>query len=83
MASKNLVGVQLDALLLDRNISPEDFGESIGVCGMTVRRAMKGKPLSRDSKWRIARALKEDPSTFWPPKSRPRKYQAGTRKVAA
>lgn len=75
MASKNLAGRQLDAYLLDRNLSPEQLGFKLGLSGMTVRRAIKGKPLARATKWVLARELGEDPSTLWPPM--PGKRQPG------
>jgi plasmid maintenance system antidote protein VapI len=79
MASRDLASVQLAATLLDKNLSPEDLGPLIGVSGMTVRRALDGKVLSRDTKWRLARYLGEDPSTLWPPM--PRKRQPGGPRV--
>lgn len=75
MASRDLASVQLDAVLLDKNLSPEDLGPLIGVSGMTIRRALAGETLSRDTKWRLARYLGEDPSTLWPPM--PGKRQPG------
>lgn len=84
MASGNLASLQLRTYLLDRNLRPEHFGTQIGVTGRTVYRALHGQPLSDDTKWRIARALGEEPSTLWPPM--PGKRQVGgsrPRRVAA
>lgn len=75
MAYRNRVGSQLVAYLDDRNLSPEDLGAKLGLSGMTIRRAIDGHQLSRDTRWRIARELGEEPSTFWPPM--PRKRQVG------
>lgn len=75
MASKNVVGHQLATELIDRNLNHEQLGAKIGVSGMTVRRAINGEPLSRETKWLLARYLGEEPSTYWPPM--PGKRQPG------
>lgn len=81
VASTNRVGLELQRYLLDRNLSPEQLGLKLGLSHMTIYRAMAGRPLSRDTKWRLARELGEDPSTLWPPM--PRKRIPGSGRVAA
>lgn len=75
MASRNLISVQLSTYLLDRNLSPESLGTKLGLSGRTIYRALDGERLSRDTKFRLARELGEDPSTLWPPM--PGKRQPG------
>jgi hypothetical protein len=74
VASKNLVGRALAAHLLDHNLTPEQLGAKVGLSGMTIRRIIDPDtygPLVRDhhisTKFAIARELREDPSTLWPP----------------
>lgn len=83
MASGNLAALQLRTYLLDRNLRPEHFGAQIGVTGRTIYRALDGKRLSDDTKWRIARALGEDPSTLWPPMPGRRQPGGSRARVAA
>ena len=59
----------------DRNLSYDQLGAKVGVSGMTIWRAIEGKPLSRETRFLIARYLGEEPSTYWPPM--PRKRQPG------
>lgn len=67
--------------MLDRNLRAETLGAKLGLSYRTIYRALDGKPLSDDSKWRIARELGEDPSTLWPPM--PRKRQPGGSRMKA
>lgn len=53
--------------MLDRNLSAESLALKLGLTHPTIYRALKDEPLSRDTKWRLARELGEDPSTLWPP----------------
>lgn len=67
MASKNLVGLELDQWLLDHNETPEELGPRLGLSGMTLRRVIAGAPVSRSTKWIVARHLGELPSSYtWP-----------------
>jgi len=69
MARKNLVSVRLAAHLMDHGLSPEDFGETVGLSGMTIRRILEDEPGAAahiETKFKLARALREDPSTLWP-----------------
>lgn len=75
MASGNLASVQLRTYMLDRNLRAEHLGAKLGLSYRTIYRALDGKSLSDDTKWRLARELGEDPSTLWPPM--PGKRQPG------
>ncbi len=84
MASRNAVGKRIEAHLLDHGLTPEQFGEKVGLSGVTIRRIIDPATygvLKRDhhisTKFAIARELREDPSTLWPPITRkPRKAVA-------
>lgn len=74
MASRNLVGKRIESHLLDHGLTPEQFGDKVGLSGMTIRRIIDPVtygPLVRGhhiaTKFAIARELREDPSTLWPP----------------
>jgi transcriptional regulator with XRE-family HTH domain len=67
VASGNLASLQLRTYLDDRNLSPEQLGDKLGLSGRTIYNALHGHRLSRDTRWRLARELGEDPSTLWPP----------------
>lgn len=75
MASRNPVGKRIAAHLLDHGLTPEQFGDKVGLSGPTVRRMIDpdkyGGPPVRghhiSTKFAIARELREDPSTLWPP----------------
>ena len=88
MASSNLAALRLRRYLDDRNLTPEQFGELCGVSGMTIYRIaypeVYKQPktgFERDTKWRVARELGEDPSTLWPPM--PGKRQPGGSRARA
>ena len=83
MASGNLASVQLRTYLLDRNLSPDALGAKLGLAGRTIYRALDGERLSRDTKWRLARELGEDPSTLWPPMPGKRQPGGSRPRVAA
>lgn len=77
VAARNPVGKRIAAHLLDFGLTPEQFGEKVGLSGMTVRRIMHpeiyGQPKGErhiSTKFAIARELREDPSTLWPPITR-------------
>lgn len=90
MASRNLVGTLIEAHLLDRGLTPEQFGDKVGLSGRTIRRIcwphLYGGPPKNghhiDTKIRLARELREDPSTLWPPLG-PKRIKQERRKVAA
>lgn len=78
----NRAGPVLDDYLLDKGLSPEQFGPTIGIAGRTVYRVLHNEGVSRFTMNRIARALNEDVDTIFPPMPRKR-IPGGTRKVMA
>jgi DNA-binding XRE family transcriptional regulator len=78
----NRCGPRLDEFLIDQGLSPEQFGEKLGLSGRTIYRAGEGKPLSRWTMNRLARELNEDLDTIFPPMPRKR-IPGSSRKVAA
>jgi plasmid maintenance system antidote protein VapI len=83
MARTSLASTQLAAYMLDKNLRPEALGAKLGLSHMTIRRAVEGKPLSDDTKWRLARELGEEPSTLWPPMPGRRQPGGSRHRVAA
>jgi hypothetical protein len=83
VASANLASVQLRLQMLDRNLRPDSLGPMLGLSDRTIYNALHDRPLSDDTKWRIARWLGEDPSTFWPPMPGKRQPGGSRGRVAA
>lgn len=88
MASSDLASVRLRRYLDDKNLTPEQFGALCGVSGMTIYRIaypeVYRQPKTgyeRDTKWRVARELGEEPSSLWPPM--PGKRQPGGSRARA
>lgn len=82
MASRNRVGRRIEAHLEDHGLTPEQFGKKVGLSGMTIRRIIDpeqyGEPKRGhhiSTRFEIAKELREDPSTLWPPITRKRKRQ--------
>lgn len=80
MASTDIAGLRIRRYLDDKNLTPEQFGDLCGVSGMTIYRIaypdIYKQPRNgyrRDTKWKVARELGEEPSTLWPPMPRKRK----------
>jgi hypothetical protein len=74
VAARNLVGKLIAGHLLDHGLTPEQFGAKVGLSGVTVRRIIDpevyGATIGKhhvSTKIAIARELREDPSTLWPP----------------
>lgn len=62
------MGRRIAAHLVKKGLSPEDFGNQVGLSGMTIRRlldeAADTRPNNR-TKALIAKGLDEDPGLLW------------------
>lgn len=74
VAARNQVGRLIAGHMLDHGLTFEEFGALVGLSGMTIRRMVDpdkyGAPVTDHTiktKFAIARRLREDPSTLWPP----------------
>jgi lambda repressor-like predicted transcriptional regulator len=69
VSSRKLVGRRIAAHLVKTGLSPEDFGNQVGLSGMTIRRlldeAAETRPNNR-TKALVAKGLDEDPGLLWP-----------------
>lgn len=80
MSSRKLVGRRIAAHLVKTGLSPEEFGNQVGLSGMTIRRlldeAAETRPNNR-TKALVARGIGEDADLLW------RGSKAVYRRVAA
>jgi hypothetical protein len=77
MASTNVAAVRIARHLDRTGKSPEQWGQEIGVSGMTVRRAMHSERPNRHSRVLIAAGLGENDATNLWPVALPGKRQPG------
>ena len=83
MASRNRVGRLIAAHMLDNGLTYDEFGALVGVSGQTIRRMVDPETYGEckrghriETKFNLAKVLREDPSALWPPITAKRKVAA-------